>query len=455
MQDIKLTLENVPEIIQRAYTYLASKYDKSNRSIIDYTCKFTYTHRSFDIFSMRDKQKSSGFLFVNADSNQHYFFLPSTHLIIECNNGQFRAFPLLKYAKDEKYCLNIINEMFSSFDGYDFRYFDKFNQFRQNEFNIELFKNELDGDTQKVLEALLDSEDKEYNKHYDALFPYWFRYFFNLPKNSTIFCNKISFDIDLDLSHKEDFYFLERDYFNEYSEGANLKEADIVSRKTKQLSNDLEQFLDKTFSPIFDTTINTILNGRLQRFSPYYFKELAKMSFFIPFKGKSSNGDITYFSRISLKELSTDWMELKGSNLSCVTDVSFAKKIFSARVGNTIYTISSIHQDLNLKNFSIEADSVFDFSYNAVLVFGYKAKVEFMRKYVHYQLDFANNELISAEQESPKFNLSKEDFLKKMEELYCLLNKTNELRILDHQRFKNLIDDYITKMDLDSEIHVI
>jgi len=33
--------------------------------------------------------------------------------------------------------------------------------------------------------------------------------------------------------------------------------------------------------------------------------------------------------------------------------------------------------------------------------------------------------------------------------------ETNELRILDHQRFKNLIDDYITKMDLDSEIHVI
>ena len=179
------------------------------------------------------------------------------------------------------------------------------------------------------------------------------------------------------------------------------------------------------------------------------------MSFFIPFKGKSSNGDITYFFIISLKELSTDWMELKGSNLSCVTDVSFAKKIFSARLYNTIYTLSSIHQDLDLENFSIEADSVFDFSYNAVLVFGYKAKVEFMRKYVHYQLNFANNELISAEQETPKFNLSKEDFLKKMEELYCLLNKTNELRILDHQRFKNLIDDYIIKMELDSDIHVI
>lgn len=455
MQSIKLTLENVLEIIQRAYTYLASKYDKSNRSIIDYSYKFTYSHRSRDIFSMRDKQESSGFLFVNADSNQHYFFLPSTHLIIECNNGQFRVFPLLKYAKDEKYCLNIINEMFSSFDGYDFRYFDKFNQFQQPKFNIELFKNELDGDTQKVLEALLDSEDREYNKHYDTLFPYWLRYFFNLPKNSTTFCDKVSFDIDLDLSHKEDFYFLKRDYFNKYSEGANLKEADIVSEKTKQLSNDLERFLDKTFSPIFDTTVKTMLNGRLERCSPDYFKELLKMNFFIPFKGKSSNGDITYFSRISLKELSTDWMELKGSNLSCVTDASFAKKIFSTRVDNTIYTLSSIRQDLDLGIFSNDADSVLDFSYNAVLVFGYKAKVEFIRKHAKYQLDWANNELISAEQEPPKFNLSKEDFLKKMEELYCFLNKTNELRILDHQRYKNSIDDYITKMDLDGEIHVI
>ena len=78
-----------------------------------------------------------------------------------------------------------------------------------------------------------------------------------------------------------------------------------------------------------------------------------------------------------------------------------------------------------------------------------------MRKYIEYQLDCANNKLTSDEQESPKFNFSKEDFLKKMEELYSLLNKTNELRILDRQRYKNLIDDYIIKMDLDSDIQVI
>ena len=52
MQDIKLTLENVPEIIQRTYTYLAGKYDKSNRSIIDHTYKFIYTHKSLNLFSI-------------------------------------------------------------------------------------------------------------------------------------------------------------------------------------------------------------------------------------------------------------------------------------------------------------------------------------------------------------------------------------------------------------------
>ena len=54
MQDIKLTLENVPEIIQRAYTYLASKYDKSNRSIVDYTYQFTYSYKSpiFNLFNL-------------------------------------------------------------------------------------------------------------------------------------------------------------------------------------------------------------------------------------------------------------------------------------------------------------------------------------------------------------------------------------------------------------------
>ena len=456
MQDIKLTLENAPEIIQRAYTYLASKYDKSNRSIIDHTYKFTYSHKFLDLLGMNEKQRTSGFLFVNADINQHYFFLPSDYLIVECNNGKFRAFALLKsHTKDEKYCLNVINEMFSSFDEYQFVYFDNFNQFRQTRFNIELFKKELDENAKNDLEVLLDSEYIKYNKHYHTIFPYWLRYFFNLPKNSTARCDKISFDIDLDLSYKDDFYFLERNYFDNYSEGANSKELDLISEKTEQLSKDLNIFLEKTFQPILDATVNTITNDRLQSCCLYYFNEVAKMSFFIPFKGKATDSNITYFSKFSLNELSTDSLKLNASNLLCVADTTFEKNILGKKVDNTIYTLSHISQNLNLEILSVDVDSFLDFSYNAVLVFGYKAKVKFMRKYIEYQLDCANNKLTSDEQEPQKFNFSKEDFLKKMEELYSLLNKTNELRILDRQRYKNLIDDYIIKMDLDSDIDVI
>ena len=89
------------------------------------------------------------------------------------------------------------------------------------------------------------------------------------------------------------------------------------------------------------------------------------------------------------------------------------------------------------------------------MVFGYKGKLEFIREYAKYQLGCANEILSSDENDPSIFNLSKDDFFKKMDELYSLLNKTKELRHLDRQRYKSLIDDYIIKMGLDGDIHVI
>lgn len=78
-----------------------------------------------------------------------------------------------------------------------------------------------------------------------------------------------------------------------------------------------------------------------------------------------------------------------------------------------------------------------------------------MREYAKYQLDCANEILLSDETDPSIFNLSKDDFFKKMDELYSLLNETKELRHLDRQRYKNLMDAFVVKTKLDSDIHVI
>lgn len=125
---------------------------------------------------------------------------------------------------------------------------------------------------------------------------------------------------------------------------------------------------------------------------------------------------------------------------------------------NRIYALSDIYQQIDFYLFEERDDSALDISYidyDCVLVFGHKAKLEFMREYAKYQLDCANDILSSDENEPSVFNLSKDDFFKKMDELYSLLNKTKELRYLDRQRYKSLIDDYIIKMGLDGDIHVI
>lgn len=243
MESIKLTLENTVDIIQRTYTYLAGKYEKNNLNIVDHTYQFTYSCKSAipDLFNLINRrtcfdsdkaQNSEGFLFVNTDVNQHYFILPAVHLIIECNNGQFRVFPLLDYAKDENYCVDTINQLFSSFQTYDFECFTNFNLFCRPDFNIDAFKNTLDDNSQNDLNIVLDNiKQKRHINYRSPLFQHWVRYFFNLPQNSSSFCENVSFDIDLDLSHKEDFYILEKGRFNQFCMDVNSEDLYRVMEK--------------------------------------------------------------------------------------------------------------------------------------------------------------------------------------------------------------------------------
>lgn len=467
MQDIKLTLENVPEIIQRAYTYLASKYDKSNRSIVDYTYQFTYSYKSpiFNLFNLLNQgncfdvdktQQSEGFLFVNTDVNQHYFVLPSAHLIIECNNGQFRVFPLLDYAKDENYCVEAINRLFSSLQTYDFECFANFNLFCRSDFNIEPFRNRLDDKSKKDLDIVLNNIKRKRRIDYSSpLFDHWVRYFFILPQNSSTFCDNVSFDIDLDLSYKEDFYILEKGLFNHFSQETSSSNLNLVIEKEGQLLKALDDCLEKTFSPIINADFDSIRGDKLSE-EICYFTEMAKMEFFIPLKGIRKDPKTTYFSRINNGEVRGP-SKLDVDNLVVLNNS--AGELFSGyKLINRIYTLTDIHQQIDFYLFEERDDSALDISYidyDCVLVFGHKAKIEFMREYAKYQLDCANEILLSDENDPSIFNLSKDDFFKKMDELYSLLNKTKELRHLDRQRYKNLIDDYIIKMDLDGDIHVI
>lgn len=54
MVQLELIPENSVEIIQRSYTYLSEQYDRSDRSIVDYTYSFTY--KSFCDFDKKSKK---------------------------------------------------------------------------------------------------------------------------------------------------------------------------------------------------------------------------------------------------------------------------------------------------------------------------------------------------------------------------------------------------------------
>ena len=394
---------------------------------------------------------------MNTDVNQHYFVLPSAHLIIECNNGQFRVFPLLDYAKDENYCVEAINRLFSSLQTYDFECFANFNLFCRSDFNLEPFRNRLDDKSQKDLDIVLNNIKRKRRIDYSSpLFDHWVRYFFTLPQNSSSFCDNVSFDIDLDLSYKEDFYILEKGLFNHFSQETSFSNLNLVIEKEGQLLKALDDCLEKTFSPIINADFDSIRGDKLSE-EICYFTEIAKMEFFIPLKGIRKDPKTTYFSRINNNGEVRGPSKLDVDNL-VVLNNSAGESFSGHKLSNRIYTLTDIYQQIDFYLFDERDDSALDISYidyDCVLVFGHKAKIEFVREYAKYQLDCANEILLSDENDPSIFNLSKDDFFKKMDELYSLLNKTKELRHLDRQRYKSLIDDYIIKMELDSDIHVI
>lgn len=468
MAQLKLTPESSAEIIQRTYSYLAKKYEKNNLNIVDYTYQFTYSCKSplsyqlnpfnrLKYFDADKAQNSEGFLFVNTDVNQHYFVLPSAHLIIECNNGQFRVFPLLDYAKDENYCVEAINRLFSSLQTYDFECFANFNLFCRPDFNLEPFRNRLDDNSKKDLIITLDSIEKNHRINYgSSLFRHWIRYFFNLPQNSSTFCDNVSFNIDLDLSYKEDFYILEKGRFNQSCMSVNSEDLYHVMEKDEQLLRALDDCLEKTFSSTITANLDSARGDKLRE-EIYYFTEMAKMEFFIPLKGIRKDPKTTYFSRINNNGEVRGPSKLDVDNLAYLNN-SAGESFSGYKLVNRVYTSTDIYQQIGFRLFDEPDDLDLDtssFDYDCVLVFGLKAKIEFVREYAKYQLDCANEILLSDENDPSIFNLSKDDFFKKMDELYSLLNKTKELRHLDRQRYKSLIDDYIIKMELDSDIHII
>lgn len=467
MESIKLTLENTVDIIQRTYTYLAGKYEKNNLNIVDHTYQFTYSCKSaipdlFNLINLRtcfdsDKaQNSEGVLFVNTDVNQHYFILPAVHLIIECNNGQFRVFPLLDYAKDENYCVDTINQLFSSFQTYDFECFTNFNLFCRPDFNIDAFKNTLDDNSQKDLNIALDNiKQKRHINYRSPLFQHWIRYFFNLQQNSSSFCENVSFDIDLDLSHKEDFYILEKGRFNQSCMDVNSEDLYRVMEKDEQLLKALDNCLEETFSSTITANVDSIRGNKLRE-EIYHFTEMATMEFFLPFKGARNDPETTYFSRLTNDGVKYS-SKLSADNLAYLSN-SAGESVSGYKLVNRIYALTDIYQQIGFRLFDEPDDIDLDtsyFDYDCVLVFGHKAKIEFMREYAKYQLDCANEILLSDEADSSIFNLSKDDFFKKMEELYSALNEVKELRHLDRQRYKNLMDAFAIKTNIDGDIHVI
>lgn len=452
MANIEIKPENSVEIIQRAYTYLERLYSDDKRNIVDYTYRFTYKsymrnallvinddkvpYRTRNTSAKRYQTTLSGFLFVNARLHTHYFFLPEESLIIEYDNGKFNVLDFLYSDKrnDDDYS-KILNKLFSSLNYEEFACFKNFNTFVDDHIIESDFEVKLTAQIKDKLRSYLSvlSTSRYYAPQcvhrYNGIFNYWVKHFFNLNDERSY---DIGFDVNLDLTHKEHFWIFK---------SSSLKAREDIYEEIQSIDNWFGGIFDDisaTLSSVFGKTLSSNLNivNALTLNTYHCLKNLGNVAFFIPYHNEQSlNG---YFDVFPCLETPQGYIDIFSVNTNELR--LFNGDVIDLSDKNTSvldYIPASYNLD-NRNNFHAFSE------YSYTLVFSQENCNKLMQEYLNYVYAKSMENIRQAEKDK-LLDISEDEFLDKMRELYQLRKEIIEAQQEDIEFNCKLLDECIGK----------
>jgi hypothetical protein len=452
MANIEIKPENSVEIIQRAYTYLERLYSDDKRNIVDYTYRFTYKsymrnallvinddkvpYRTRNTSAKRYQTTLSGFLFVNARLHTHYFFLPEESLIIEYDNGKFNVLDFLYSDKrnDDDYS-KILNKLFSSLNYEEFACFKNFNTFVDDHIIESDFEVKLTAQIKDKLRSYLSvlSTSRYYAPQcvhrYNGIFNYWVKHFFNLNDERSY---DIGFDVNLDLTHKEHFWIFK---------SSSLKAREDIYEEIQSIDNWFGGIFDDisaTLSSVFGKTLSSNLNivNALTLNTYHCLKNLGNVAFFIPYHNEQSlNG---YFDVFPCLETPQGYIDIFSVNTNELR--LFNGDVIDLSDKNTSvldYIPASYNLD-NRNNFHAFSE------YSYTLVFSQENCNKLMQEYPNYVYAKSMENIRQAEKDK-LLDISEDEFLDKMRELYQLRKEIIEAQQEDIEFNCKLLDECIGK----------
>ena len=452
MANIEIKPENSVEIIQRAYTYLERLYSDDKRNIVDYTYRFTYKsymrnallvinddkvpYRTRNTSAKRYQTTLSGFLFVNARLHTHYFFLPEESLIIEYDNGKFNVLDFLYSDKrnDDDYS-KILNKLFSSLNYEEFACFKNFNTFVDDHIIESDFEVKLTAQIKDKLRSYLSvlSTSRYYAPQcvhrYNGIFNYWVKHFFNLNDERSY---DIGFDVNLDLTHKEHFWIFK---------SSSLKAREDIYEEIQSIDNWFGGIFDDisaTLSSVFGKTLSSNLNivNALTLNTYHCLKNLGNVAFFIPYHNEQSlNG---YFDVFPCLETPQGYIDIFSVNTNELR--LFNGDVIDLSDKNTSvldYIPASYNLD-NRNNFHAFSE------YSYTLVFSQENCNKLMQEYPNYVYAKSMENIRQAEKDK-LVDISEDEFLDKMRELYQLRKEIIEAQQEDIEFNCKLLDECIGK----------
>lgn len=457
MANIEIKPENSVEIIQRAYTYLERLYSDDKRNIVDYTYRFTYKsymrnallvinddkvpYRTRNTSAKRYQTTLSGFLFVNARLHTHYFFLPEESLIIEYDNGKFNVLDFLYSDKrnDDDYS-KILNKLFSSLNYEEFACFKNFNTFVDDHIIESDFEVKLTAQIKDKLRSYLSvlSTSRYYAPQcvhrYNGIFNYWVKHFFNLNDERSY---DIGFDVNLDLTHKEHFWIFK---------SSSLKAREDIYEEIQSIDNwfggifdDISATLSSVFGKILSSNLNIVNALTLNTY--HCLKNLGNVAFFIPYHNEQSlNG---YFDVFPCLETPQGYIDIFSVNTNELR--LFNGDVIDLSDKNTSvldYIPASYNLD-NRNNFHAFSE------YSYTLVFSQENCNKLMQEYPNYVYAKSMENIRQAEKDK-LLDISEDEFLDKMRELYQLRKEIIEAQQEDIEFNCKILDECIGK-----EINVI
>lgn len=445
MTNIEIKPENSLEIIQQAYTYLERLYSDDKRNIVDYTYRFTYKsymrhsylvtnddkvpHRWRYTSAKRYQTTLSGFLFVNARLHNHYFFLPEESLIIEYDNGKFNVLDFLYSDKTNDDYAKILDKLFSSLNYEEFACFKHFNSFTKDDIIKCDFEAKLSDKTKNKLQNYLSSISisryyaPQCVHRYSGIFNYWLKHFFNLNDEHLY---EIGFDINLDLTHKENLYVFKVDELKFRDD--ILQEVGEIDCWLTDLSNGIQSMLSSLFGSSLSAKLNTIDSLTINTYP--YLTVLGSTLFFIPYHTDDFDGlanlDITPQGYINIPYDRANELKLFDGTLIEFDD-------------DKTYVLNFIpsSNDLDTGNFF---HSVQEASH--ILIFGRKNCDKLMKNYSNY-IHKESLENIQRAEKDKLPNISEEDFINKMRELYPLYKELQEAQQENIEFHYEILDECI------------